>query len=462
MDKKSTAVASLAVAAIDAGFVFASFVLAFWIRFYSGLIPLFYERIPSLTSYAAGFAFAGLITVAVFRFLGLYRMPRSDSFYSEMVNILKGMTLACLIAMAATFPYRGVEYSRLLFVLAWAVGLLVIWVERSALRRVQEWAFAKGHMTKNLAIVGGGPMVPAVVDRIVANPGLGYRILGFIGEGRGPAGIRRLGGLDETGVLIAEFRLDVVIVALPYSQHEKLVEVLRQTDGMRVEVRFLPDLFGLMTTKTEIHDLDGIPLIGLKPFPLDPWGRLFKRLMDVMLSGLFLTVFSPLIGIVALAVRLESPGGTFYAQERVGRDGRRFTMYKFRSMRADAEQDGPVWGRGADDPRNTRVGRILRRTGLDEIPQLFNVLKGEMSLIGPRPERPCFVSEFAGSIPGYLDRHRVKSGVTGWAQVHGLRGDTCVKARTEYDIYYVENWSLGFDIRIMLMTIRHLLTQGAV
>jgi putative colanic acid biosynthesis UDP-glucose lipid carrier transferase len=136
-------------------------------------------------------------------------------------------------------------------------------------------------------------------------------------------------------------------------------------------------------------------------------------------------------------------------------------MYKFRSMRADAEQDGPVWGRGVDDPRNTRVGRILRRTGLDEIPQMFNVLRGEMSLIGPRPERPCFVSEFAGSIPGYLDRHRVKSGVTGWAQVHGLRGDTCVKARTEYDIYYVENWSLGFDIRIVLMTIRHLLTQGA-
>jgi exopolysaccharide biosynthesis polyprenyl glycosylphosphotransferase len=239
------------------------------------------------------------------------------------------------------------------------------------------------------------------------------------------------------------------------------MKVLRQTDGMRVEVRFLPDLFGLMTTKTEIHDLDGIPLIGLKPFPLDPWGRLFKRLMDVMLSGLFLGVFSPLIGIVALAVRLESSGGAFYAQERVGRDGRRFTMYKFRSMRADAEQDGPVWGRGVDDPRNTRVGRILRRTGLDEIPQMFNVLRGEMSLIGPRPERPCFVSEFAGSIPGYLDRHRVKSGVTGWAQVHGLRGDTCVKARTEYDIYYVENWSLGFDIRIVLMTIRHLLTQGA-
>jgi exopolysaccharide biosynthesis polyprenyl glycosylphosphotransferase len=364
------------------------------------------------------------------------------------------------VAMAATFLYRGVEYSRLVFVLAWAIGLLVIWVERSMLRRVQEWAFARGHMTKNVAIVGGGPMVPAVIERIASNPGLGYRIVGFIGEEKGPAGMRRLGGLDETGELIGKHGLDVVIVALPYSQHEKLLEVLRQTGGMRVEIRFLPDLFGLMITRTEVHNLDGIPLIGLKPFPLDPWGRLSKRLMDIALSGLFLTVFSPLIALISIAVRAGSPGGVFYAQERVGRDGRRFTMYKFRSMRVNAEQEGPVWGKGADDPRNTGIGRILRRTGLDEIPQLYNVLKGEMSLIGPRPERPCFVSEFADSIPGYLDRHRVKSGVTGWAQVNGLRGDTCVKARTEYDIYYVENWSLGFDIRIMLMTLKYLLTQS--
>jgi exopolysaccharide biosynthesis polyprenyl glycosylphosphotransferase len=459
IDKKSTAVASLVVAAVDAGVVFAGFVVAYWIRFYSGLIPLFYERIPSLSSYSSGFAFACVVTVAVFRFLGLYRMPRSDSFYSEMVNILKGMTLASLIAMAATFPYRGVEYSRLVFILAWAIGLLAVWVERSALRKVQEWAFARGHMTKNVAIVGGGPMVPAVVERIIGNPGLGYRILGFIGEADSRAGLHRLGGLQETGSLIREYGLDVVIVALPYSEHDRLMQVLQQTDGMRVEIRFLPDLFGLMTTKTEIHDLDGIPLIGLKPFPLDPWGRFFKRVMDVALSGLFLVVFSPLIALIALAVRLGSPGGAFYAQERVGRDGRRFIMYKFRSMRVDAEQGAPVWGRGADDPRNTRLGRILRRTGLDEIPQLFNVLRGEMSLIGPRPERPCFVNEFAGTIPGYLDRHRVKSGVTGWAQVNGLRGDTSVKARTEYDIYYVENWSLGFDVRIMLMTVKHIIEQ---
>jgi exopolysaccharide biosynthesis polyprenyl glycosylphosphotransferase len=251
-----------------------------------------------------------------------------------------------------------------------------------------------------------------------------------------------------------------VIVALPYSEHERLLEVLRQTDGLRVEIRFVPDLFGLMTTKTEVHDLDGIPLIGLKPFPLDPWGRLLKRLMDMILSAVFLVAFSPLVAIISAAILLESRDGVFYKQERVGRDGRRFTMYKFRSMKADAEKDGPVWGKGVDDPRSTHVGRILRRTGLDEIPQLYNVLRGEMSLIGPRPERPCFVSEFANSIPGYLDRHRVKSGLTGWAQVNGLRGDTSVEARTEHDIYYVENWSLGLDFRIMLMTIKYILTQG--
>jgi exopolysaccharide biosynthesis polyprenyl glycosylphosphotransferase len=303
-------------------------------------------------------------------------------------------------------------------------------------------------------------MLPTVVDRIESKPGLGLVIKGYIGEGENPTGIEYLGPIEETGRLIRELGLDVVIVALPFSEHERLLEVLRQTDGLRVEIRFVPDLFGLITTRTEVHDLDGIPLIGLKPFPLDPWGRFFKRLVDMFLSGVFLVIFSPVFAVVSLAVVLESRGGVFYRQERIGRDGRRFTMYKFRSMKADAEKDGPVWGRGVDDPRSTRVGWILRRTGLDEIPQLYNVLRGEMSLIGPRPERPCFVSEFAGAIPGYLDRHRVKSGVTGWAQVNGLRGDTSVEERTEYDIYYVENWSLGLDFRIMLMTIRYILTQG--
>ncbi|MFH1313378.1 MAG: undecaprenyl-phosphate glucose phosphotransferase [Candidatus Eisenbacteria bacterium] len=459
-EKKSAALASALVALSDAILVLASFALAFWIRFYSDLIPLFYGQIPALSTYVPGMVFACLVTLGAFRFLGLYRMPRADSFASEMIKLLKAMTGASLIAMATTFLYRGVDYSRLVFVLAWAIGILVIWLERYALREIQAWAFSRGHLTKNVAIVGTGPMLPTVVDRIESRPGLGLVIKGYIGEGETPTGIAYLGPIEETGRLIRQLGLDVVIVALPFSEHERLLEVLRQTDGLRVEIRFVPDLFGLITTRTEVHDLDGIPLIGLKPFPLDPWGRFFKRLLDMFLSAVFLVIFSPVVSVVSLAVVLESRGGVFYRQERIGRDGRRFTMYKFRSMRADAEKDGPVWGKGVDDPRSTRVGWILRRTGLDEIPQLYNVLRGEMSLIGPRPERPCFVSEFAGSIPGYLDRHRVKSGVTGWAQVNGLRGDTSVEERTEYDIYYVENWSLGLDFRIMLMTIRYVLTQG--
>lgn len=436
-----------------------SSVLAFWMRFHSGLIPLVHQHIPILSSYVSGMLFACLVTVGVFRFLGLYRMPRGSPFSSEMVSLLKGMTAASLIAMAATFLYRGVEFSRLVFVLAWAIGLLAIWFERYALREIQGWALSRGHLTKRVAIVGNSPMVPAVVDRIEQNPGLGFRIIGYVGEGENPAGIALLGGLADIGRLIGEISLDTLIVTLPFSEHERLLEVLRQTDGKRVEIRFVPDLFGLMTTKTEVDDLDGLPLIGLKPFPLDPWGRLLKRLSDIVLAALFLVVFSPLVAIVSLAIYLESPGGVFYKQDRVGRDGRRFAMYKFRSMRPDAEKNGPVWGKGVHDPRSTRLGWILRRTGIDEIPQLYNVLRGEMSLIGPRPERPCFVSEFASSIPGYLDRHRVKSGVTGWAQVNGLRGNTCVKARTDYDIYYVENWSPGLDMRIMLMTIKHIAEQ---
>jgi exopolysaccharide biosynthesis polyprenyl glycosylphosphotransferase len=459
-DRKSAAVASVLVVLSDAILVLASFALAFWIRFHSGLIPLFYERIPALSAYVPGMVFACLVTLGAFRFMRLYRMPRGNSFASEAVDLLKAMTGASLVAMATTFLYRGVHYSRLVFVLAWGIGILVILIERYALRRVQAWALSRGHLTKNVAIVGAGPMLPPIVERIESRPGLGLRIRGYIGEADNPTGISYLGSIPDMGRLIRELGIDVVIVALPFSEHERLLEVLRQTDGLRVEIRFVPDLFGLVTTRTEVHDLDGIPLIGLKPFPLDPWGRLSKRLMDIIISALVLVVLSPVIALIALAVRLESRGGVLYSQERIGRDGRRFTMYKFRSMKADAEKEGPVWGTGADDARSTRVGRVLRRAGLDELPQLYNVLRGEMSLIGPRPERPCFVSEFADSIPGYLDRHRVKSGVTGWAQVNGLRGDTSVEERTEYDIYYVENWSLGLDLRIMLMTIRHIFTQG--
>ena len=448
------------VAASDGVLVFAGFLLAFWLRFYSGVIPLFFDEIPGLSSYLSAMIFVCIVAVGIFRFLGLYRMPRADSIYGEMVGTLKGLTYSTLIAMAATFLYRGVSYSRLVFVLAWALGILLIWSERYVLRRIQVWAFSRGHLTKRVAIVGNGPIVSTVIRKIETNPGLGYAIVGYVGEGENPTAMPYLGRLASTSEVIRDFGLDVIIVALPFSEHEKLLDILRQTDGLRVEIRFVPDLFGLMTTKTEVYDLAGIPLIGLKPFPLDPWGRLMKRGMDVIFSFLFLVLFSPLVGLLALAIRLESPGAVLYRQERVGRDGRRFRMYKFRSMRPDAERDGPVWGTGVEDSRNTRVGRVLRRTGLDEIPQLYNVLRGEMSLIGPRPERPCFVNQFAGSIPGYLDRHRVKSGLTGWAQVNGLRGDTSVEARTEYDIYYVENWSLSFDVRILMMTIKHLLFEG--
>jgi exopolysaccharide biosynthesis polyprenyl glycosylphosphotransferase len=434
--------------------------LAYWIRFYSGLIPLFYTRIPTLTSYISGIGFACLVTVGVFRFMGLYRMPRSISFYDEIIKVLRGMTGASLIAMAATFLYRGVEYSRLAFVLAWGLGVLVILVERYCLRWVQAWLFSRGHLIKRVAIVGDGPMALAVTERITRYPDSGLRLAGYVGPGEGAGDLAKLGEIAEIAEVVSDRRLDALIVALPYSEHERLMEVLRRTEGLRVDVRFVPDLFGLITSRTEVHDLGGIPLIGLKPFPVDPWGRFAKRVMDVALSLLFLVAFSPLIVMIMIAIRLESPGSVFYRQERVGRDGRRFLICKFRSMRLDAEPDGPVWGKGADDPRGTRIGRILRRTGLDEIPQLWNVLRGEMSLIGPRPERPCFVSEFATSIPGYLDRHRVKSGLTGWAQVNGLRGDTSVEARTEYDMYYVENWSLSLDIKIMLMTFRYLLTEG--
>ena len=243
-----------------------------------------------------------------------------------------------------------------------------------------------------------------------------------------------------------------MIICLPEATHRELVQITAQCERERVTIRIYPDVFQIMAREVGISDLAGLPLLTMRDVALRGWHLALKRTVDVIGSALGLVFLSPLMMLTAVAIKLESPGPVFYLQERMGLDARPFMMYKFRSMRTDAEQKGPGWTT-ADDPRRTRIGAFLRRASVDELPQLINVLLGDMSLVGPRPERPVYVDQFRQSIPRYMDRHREKAGLTGWAQVNGLRGDTSIAERTKYDLWYIENWSLSLDLRILLRTV---------
>jgi exopolysaccharide biosynthesis polyprenyl glycosylphosphotransferase len=254
--------------------------------------------------------------------------------------------------------------------------------------------------------------------------------------------------------LIQKHRIDELFVASPTISHVEILQIVHNCEGLTTQISVLPDLYEVMIGRTRAADFDGIPIVKLKELPLQGWRSFVKRGMDIGLSLLALIALSPMMLAIAIAIKLTSPGKVIFRQERIGRDGKPFYIYKFRSMRADAEKGvGHSWA-APNDPRQTRLGRFLRRWSLDELPQFFNVLKGDMSLIGPRPEMSGLIDNFSKEIPHYLDRHRVRCGMTGWAQVNGLRGNTSLEERIRYDLYYTENWSLGLDIKILLKTLR--------
>jgi Undecaprenyl-phosphate glucose phosphotransferase len=324
----------------------------------------------------------------------------------------------------------------------------------------------KGRNLQRILVVGASDLGREITYKLQAHRELGLEVVGFLDDDRGKLGrqvmgVPVLGTLNEIEDVIAERAVDQVYIALPLDAHRKMVRVMQQVGRSCVEVKLVPDVLQYATLKSSLEDLDGTPVINLSQVPLQGWQSLAKRMMDLAISLASALVLVPILPWVALAVWLEDRGPVFYRQERMGLDGRPFQILKFRSMRVDAEKTtGPIWA-VEDDPRRTRVGAFLRRTSLDELPQLWNVIKGEMSIVGPRPERPSFVSQFKRKIPQYMLRHRVKSGITGWAQVHGWRGNTSIKKRIQYDLYYIENWSLKLDLKILWMTFRQGLLKNA-
>jgi len=303
--------------------------------------------------------------------------------------------------------------------------------------------------------VGTGDVGRMIVQKIQSNPGLGYEVAGFVttdGQNEMPLGAPVLGQAGDLAPIINEHQVDEVIIALPEATHQEILMLISECERGKVTIKVFPDVFQIMASQVSIGDLGGLPLLTVRDIALRGWRRMAKRLMDIVGAACVLILLSPLMMLMAVLIKLDSRGPVFYAQERMGLDARPFQMLKLRSMRQDAEVSGPGWT-VKDDPRATRLGRLIRRVNVDELPQLINVLVGEMSLVGPRPERPVYVNQFRRSIPRYMDRHWEKGGITGWAAVNGLRGDTSIAERIKYDLWYIENWSLLLDIKILVRTL---------
>jgi Undecaprenyl-phosphate glucose phosphotransferase len=350
------------------------------------------------------------------------------------------------------------EVSQVVWALFLVLNVGLTFGSRAAVRDLLERRWRAGIGLKRILIAGSGELGRLVADKILEHRELGYQIVGFVddragGDHLGYRGLPLLGTLDEAGEITAREQVDHLYVALPPEQHVRMLELLDSTSREMVDVKVVPDLLQVIALRARLEDLDGVPVINVNDVPLQGFNSAVKRILDIVISAIALVVFALPLGILALLVRLTSKGPVFYHQERMGLDGKSFTIVKFRSMYDDAErQTGPVWTVPGDQ-RITPFGRFLRRSNFDELPQLWNVLCGEMSIVGPRPERPHFVEQFKHKIPQYMLRHKVKAGLTGWAQVNGWRGNTPLEKRIEYDLYYIENWSVRLDLKIMWLTL---------
>jgi Undecaprenyl-phosphate glucose phosphotransferase len=430
-------------------------VAAYYLRFYAGPLPV-YHGVPPLAPYLYLLLPIVLVWAVAFRAFDLYRPRRLGSRVAEWVDIAKASTLGSLILVAImTFFFRAFDFSRLVIVYFWVLSIVSVSVSRAVFREALRVARRRGYNLRYALIVGSGALAETVVQRFRQRPDVGLFVLGVVGddkEGLAPPS-RWLGGYADLRRVLDQQEVDHVILALPHEDAGRLPMLLAEIGDDPVTIHVVPDVIRFASLRGGVEEFEGVPFIHLRESPLHGWNRVLKRAFDLVVGGLALLLALPVMGAVALAVRLTSRGPVLYRQERMGLDGQRFRMLKFRTMPLDAEAGtGPVWA-VPDDPRRTRLGVFLRRLSLDELPQLVNVLRGEMSLVGPRPERPVFVEEFRRKIPGYMLRHKVKAGITGWAQVNGWRGNTSLEKRIEYDLHYIERWSLGFDLKILWLTL---------
>ena len=446
-----------------------SWLVSYGIRFFLGVLPID-KGIPPFRDYVPMLIFVWLIWTFLYRKLGLYKPMRSQNLWREILAILKANTFAVILLLAATYLFKekSVPLSRLVFLIFWGLqtssSIFVRMVIRGILRKLRK----KGYNIRYSLVVGAGSLAQHIAASMVGNREFGIELVGFLASTReglcgssekivhgvqvGPMIAPVIGVYEDLSAIIERGGIDQVIIALPLEDHSYLQKVVESIGDSVIDVKLVPDVHRFIQLGSEIEEFDGVPVISLASTPLDGINRILKRALDLFLGSVLFIAFLPVMVLIAIIVKLTSKGAVFYHQERLGLDGRPFPIYKFRTMYKVPSSELPKFTT-SNDQRVTFIGKFLRRWSLDELPQLLNVVKGNMSLVGPRPERPFFIEEFRKRVPKYMLRHKVQAGMTGWAQINGWRGDTSIERRIEHDLFYIENWSLSLDLKILCLTL---------
>ena len=449
---------------LDGLVVAVSFLLAWSIKF---LTPLA-ESTPGVTALSAETYFRTLYFIVpgyliLYGIYNLYSSKRSSRIRVEVAGIFKANTVGIGLVMISFFMLSTsvdgvVDFSRTLILLFYVINMILTFLYRMLVRKFLYFIRRKGNNLKHVILVGYSRAAEAYLDRIASNPQWGYVVHGILDDhvprGTLYRGVKVLGSLGNLEYILPENKMDEIAITLSLEDYDSLEHIVDLCERAGVHTKFIPDYGSLFPSRPYTEDLMGLPVINIRYVPLsNTWNALMKRLVDIFGSIFCIILFSPVMLFAAIGTRVTSKGPIIYKQTRIGLHSKPFTMYKFRTMRVQsAEEEKKGWTIPGDD-RVTKFGSFLRRTSIDEMPQFFNVLAGKMSLVGPRPERPQFVDKFREGIPRYMVKHQVRPGITGWAQINGYRGDTSIRKRIEHDIYYIENWSLGFDFRILFLTV---------
>lgn len=441
---------------LDGLVIIASYVLAWYIRFKTGI----FEQDPWALS--LGYYMQLLIGIVpgfllLYYVFHLYAPKRVLGRRLEAWRIIQANALGVMALILLLYLVRQFDISRtMLFVFA-SVDIFNEVLERNIVRYILRRIRKNGHNLKHIILVGYSRAAEQYIDRILVNPEWGYYVRGILDDtmphGAEYRGIKVLGTIDNLTIILPQNRLDEIVITLGLSEYNKLERIVGMCEKSGVHTKFIPDYNNIIPTKPYTEDIQGLPVINIRHVPLNNMlNRSLKRAVDIFGSLFAVVLFSPVMLAVTVIIKVTDPGPLIFKQERIGRKNKPFYMYKFRSMIMQRECDEEKGWTRKDDPRVTPIGHFIRKTSIDELPQLFNILKGDMSLVGPRPERPQFVEKFKEEIPRYMIKHQVRPGLTGWAQINGLRGDTSIRKRIEYDLYYIENWTIGFDFKIIILT----------
>lgn len=440
----------------DAAIIIVAWFFSYWASLYFAFVRI----PPGMRDFRAHSSLAPFITIlwlAVFSWMNVYNTKKTASLCQELFTITRAYSVAFLLFIASTVIFDQFDYPRIVIISFAISGLICIVLFRILLRELLRRVRGGRGEARSVLAIGEGAGLESVLHRLGSFPQMGGTVCGVVthetSETEAICDLPVLGHFDRLPYILQSHHVDEVYICLPPSQYHELDRVLRAVSDETIDVRLVLDLHQYVTLSCEAEEIDGIPIVCLNDSPIFGWRAVAKRVTDIAVSGIVLFIFFPLLLVIGILIKLTSPGPMFYGQERMGYDGRTFKMLKFRTMKADAEAaSGPVWAQAVDD-RRTTFGTFLRKTSLDELPQLWNVLRGDMSLVGPRPERPVFVEQFRTEIPLYMLRHKVKAGITGWAQVNGWRGNTSLHRRIEHDLFYIRHWSYGLDIKILFFTL---------